>query len=130
SIRVDESAISHILKIIKKQLNIKVLNIEVKSVIVPEVEFTLKEFLASKIQETYGICQQKLQGEAILADQAAIITTLLLKSLYDFDLKVGQKHQGQYILLLLDNCSSYKTNGLVLQYINIHFLPLNITLKI
>ncbi|CAB5379915.1 unnamed protein product [Rhizophagus irregularis] len=59
-----------------------------------------------------------------------MLTTLFQDWLYDFDRQVGQKHRGQCILLLLDNCSSHKIEGLNLLNVDVYFLPPNITSKI
>ncbi len=42
----------------------------------------------------------------------------------------GSKIWDERVLLLLDNCPSYKLEGLNLQHIEICFLPSNITSKI
>jgi hypothetical protein len=48
----------------------------------------------------------------------------------NFDRQVGSKHQGQRVLLLLDNCSSHSLVGLTLQYTDVCFLPPNTTSRI
>ena len=62
--------------------------------------------------------------------KAWMITLLFQEWLREFDHLVGLKHQGQRVLLLLDNCSSHKLAGLTLQYTDVHFLPPNTTSKI
>ncbi|CAB5366685.1 unnamed protein product [Rhizophagus irregularis] len=44
-----------------------------------------------------------------------------------FDHQVAQKHGGQRVLLLLDNCTSHKLEGLTLSHVDVHFLPPNTT---
>ncbi|CAB5391345.1 unnamed protein product [Rhizophagus irregularis] len=63
-------------------------------------------------------------------NKAWMLTTLFQDWLCDFDRQVGQKHRGQRVLLLLDNCSSHKIEGLNLLNVDVHFLPPNTTLKI
>ncbi len=62
--------------------------------------------------------------------KAWMIISLFQKWIKEFDHQVGLKHQDQHILLLFDNCSSHKLVNLILQYTDVHFLPLNITSKI
>ena len=62
--------------------------------------------------------------------KAWMITLLFQEWIQDFDRQVGLKHQGQRVLLLLDNCSSHKLAGLTLQYTDVHFLPPNMTSKL
>lgn len=62
--------------------------------------------------------------------KAWMITTVFQEWLQEFDRQVGRKHQGQRALLLLDNCSSHKIDGLALQHVEVHFLPPNTTSKI
>jgi hypothetical protein len=50
--------------------------------------------------------------------------------LQTFDYQVGIKHNRQYVLLLLDNCTSHKLNNLMLQNVEVYFLPPNTTSKI
>ena len=59
-----------------------------------------------------------------------MLTTLFQDWLCDFDQQVGQKHRGQRVLLLLDNCTSHKLEGLDLLNVDVHFLPPNTTSKI
>ena len=59
-----------------------------------------------------------------------ILTTLFQDWLRDFDCQVDQKHRGQRVLLLLDNCSSHKIEGLNLINVDVQFLPPNTTSKI
>ncbi|CAG8534322.1 6908_t:CDS:1, partial [Diversispora eburnea] len=47
--------------------------------------------------------------------------------LCNFDQKVVIKHNGQCVLLLLDNCRSHKIEGLDLLHVDVHFLPPNTT---
>src|SRR5262249_10733937 len=47
-----------------------------------------------------------------------------------FDRFVRQKHGSQRALLLLDNCSSHKLDGLALRHVDVQFLPPNTTSKI
>ncbi|CAG8575253.1 4460_t:CDS:2, partial [Diversispora eburnea] len=49
---------------------------------------------------------------------------------FDFDHNVAIKHNGQRVLLLLDNCGSHKIEGLNLLHVDIHFLPPNTTSRI
>ncbi|GES82028.1 CENP-B homolog protein 2-like [Rhizophagus clarus] len=75
--------------------------------------------------------QEKLHGEAASSDQTAIDEALpLLQWLQEFDYQVAQKYGGQRVLLLLDNCSSHKLQGLVLPHVEVYFLPPNTTSKI
>jgi hypothetical protein len=62
--------------------------------------------------------------------KAWMITSLFQEWIREFDRQVGLKHQGQRVLLLLDNCSSHKLDGLTLRYTDVHFLPPNTTSKI
>jgi len=48
----------------------------------------------------------------------------------NFDRQMAQKHGCQRVLLLLDNCSSHKLEGLTLSHVDIHFLPPNTTSKL
>ena len=59
-----------------------------------------------------------------------MLTTLFQDWLCDFDRQVGQKHRGQRVLLLLDNCTSHKLGSLDLLNVDVHFLPPNTTSKI
>jgi len=59
-----------------------------------------------------------------------MLTVLFQKWIKDFDRIVAQKHGGQRVLLLLDNCTSHKLDGLNLQYVEVCFLPPNTTSKI
>src|SRR5438067_245371 len=54
----------------------------------------------------------------------------LEKWLQEFDYQVGQKHGRERVLLLLDNCSSHKTENLTLSYVDVYFLPPNTTSKL
>ncbi|CAG8567290.1 22161_t:CDS:2 [Rhizophagus irregularis] len=62
--------------------------------------------------------------------KAWMITSLFQEWIWEFDHQVGLKHQGQRVLLLLDNCSSHKLDGLTLRYTDVYFLPPNTTSKI
>ncbi|CAB5352778.1 unnamed protein product [Rhizophagus irregularis] len=62
--------------------------------------------------------------------KAWMITTLFQEWIQDFDHQVAQKHGGQRVLLLLDNCTSHKLEGLTLSHVDVHFLPPNTTSKI
>jgi hypothetical protein len=62
--------------------------------------------------------------------KAWMLTTLFQEWLCDFDHKVAIKHNGQRVLLLLDNCGSHKIEGLNLSHVDIHFLPPNTTSRI
>jgi len=44
--------------------------------------------------------------------KAWMITLLFQEWVLEFDHQIGLKHQGQHVLLLLDNCSSHKLDGL------------------
>ena len=59
-----------------------------------------------------------------------MLTTLFQEWLQEFEYQVTQKHNGQRVLLLFDNCPSHKIQGLNLSHIEIHFLPSNTTFKI
>jgi hypothetical protein len=62
--------------------------------------------------------------------KAWMITSLFQEWVQEFDHQVDLKHHGQRVLLLLDNYSSHKLNGLTLRYTDVHFLPPNTTSKI
>ncbi|GBC40583.2 CENP-B homolog protein 2-like [Rhizophagus irregularis DAOM 181602=DAOM 197198] len=62
--------------------------------------------------------------------KAWMITSLFQEWIREFDRQVGLKHQGQRVLLLLDNCSSHKLGEITLRYTDVHFLPPNTTSKI
>ncbi|CAB5320175.1 unnamed protein product [Rhizophagus irregularis] len=62
--------------------------------------------------------------------KAWMITTFFQEWIQDFDHQVAQKHGGQRVLLLLDNCTSHKLEGLTLSHVDVHFLPPNTTSKI
>ena len=59
-----------------------------------------------------------------------MLTTIFQEWFQEFDRQVGQKYGGQRVLLLLDNCSSHKLENLTLLYVNVYFLPPNITSKL
>ena len=62
--------------------------------------------------------------------KAWMLTVLFQEWLQDFNHQVVQKHGGQHVLLLLDNCPSYNAQGVTLSHVDIHFLPPNTTSKI
>ena len=62
--------------------------------------------------------------------KAWMLTTTFQEWLQEFDYQVGQKHRGERVLLLLDNCSSHKTENLTLSYVDVYFLPPNTTSKL
>ncbi|CAB5387168.1 unnamed protein product [Rhizophagus irregularis] len=62
--------------------------------------------------------------------KAWMITTLFQEWIQDFDHQVAQKHGGQRVLLLFDNCTSHKLEGLTLSHVDVYFLPPNTTSKI
>ena len=59
-----------------------------------------------------------------------MLTVLFQEWLQAFDRQVAQRHRGQRVLLLLDNCPSHKVEGLNLQHVDVYFLPPNTTSKI
>ncbi|CAB5385171.1 unnamed protein product [Rhizophagus irregularis] len=59
-----------------------------------------------------------------------MLTTLFQEWLQEFNYQVGIKHNKQRILLLLDNCKSYKIDTLVLENVEVYFLLPNTTLKL
>ena len=59
--------------------------------------------------------------------KAWMITLHFQEWIQNFDRQVGSEHQGQQVLLLLDNCSSHSLAGLTLQYTDVCFLPPNTT---
>ncbi|GES84905.1 CENP-B homolog protein 2-like [Rhizophagus clarus] len=63
-------------------------------------------------------------------NKAWMIITIFQEWLQEFDYQVARKHGSQRVLLLLDNCSSHKLQGLVLPYVEVYFLPPNTTSKI
>ena len=62
--------------------------------------------------------------------KAWMLTTIFQEWLQEFDRQIGQKYRGQRVLLLLDNCSSYKLENLTLLYVDVYFLPPNTTSKL
>jgi len=62
--------------------------------------------------------------------KAWMLLTLFQEWLQEFDLQISRKYRGQRVLLLLDNCPSHKVEGMVLQNVDVHFLPPNTTSKI
>ena len=62
--------------------------------------------------------------------KAWMLTTLFQEWLQEFDYQVAQKHNGQCVLLLLDNCPNHKIQNLNLSHVEIYFLPPNTTSKI
>jgi hypothetical protein len=64
-------------------------------------------------------------------NKKAWMTIVLFQEwLQEFDALVGRQHRGQRVLLLIDNCSSHKLDGLILRYVDVQFLPPNTTSKI
>ena len=59
-----------------------------------------------------------------------MLTTLFQEWLQEFDYQVGIKHNKQHVLLLLDNCTSYKLENLTLENVEVYFLPPNTTSKL
>ena len=43
---------------------------------------------------------------------------------------MAHKHNGQRVLLLLDNCLSHNLQGLTLSHVEVYFLPPNTTSKL
>ncbi len=62
--------------------------------------------------------------------KAWMLTTLFQEWILDFNRQVARKHGNQRVLLLLDNCTSHKLEGLSLSHVDVHFLPPNTTSKI
>jgi len=62
--------------------------------------------------------------------KAWMLITIFQEWLHEFDRQIAQKHGGQHVLLLLDNCTSHKVENLALPHVEIHFLPPNTTSKI
>jgi hypothetical protein len=62
--------------------------------------------------------------------KAWMLITLFQEWILDFDRQVALKHGNQRVLLLLDNCTSHKLEGLFLSHVDVHFLPPNTTSKI
>lgn len=62
--------------------------------------------------------------------KAWMLTTLFQDWLQEFDKEIARKYGNQRVLLLLDNCPSHKTDGIVLSNTDVHFLPPNTTSKI
>ena len=62
--------------------------------------------------------------------KAWMLITIFQEWLREFDRQIAQKHGGQRVLLLLDNCTSHKVENLALPHVEIHFLPPNTTSKI
>ncbi|CAG8745786.1 7750_t:CDS:2, partial [Dentiscutata erythropus] len=62
--------------------------------------------------------------------KAWMITTFFQDWFKEFDHQVSLKHDGQRALLLLDKCSSHKTDYLNLQYVDVYFLSAKTTSKI
>src|ERR1044071_7267068 len=54
--------------------------------------------------------------------KAWMLITLFQEWLKDFDYQIAQKHGGQRVLLLLDNCTSHKLGNLVLPHVDVYFL--------
>uniref|UniRef100_U9SWB4 HTH CENPB-type domain-containing protein n=1 Tax=Rhizophagus irregularis (strain DAOM 181602 / DAOM 197198 / MUCL 43194) TaxID=747089 RepID=U9SWB4_RHIID len=76
----------------------------------------------------------RLESDRILATKsnakAWILTTLFQEWLQEFNYQVSIKHNKQRILLLLDNCKSYKIDTLVLENVEVCFLLPNTTSKL
>jgi|GraSoiStandDraft_52_1057288.scaffolds.fasta_scaffold34078_1 hypothetical protein len=62
--------------------------------------------------------------------KAWMLTTIFQEWLHEFSKQVARRHKNQRVLLLLDNCPSHKTEGVILSNVDIHFLPPNTTAKI
>ena len=62
--------------------------------------------------------------------KAWMLATIFQDWLQEFNKVVAEKYGDQKVLLLLDNCRSHKTDGLVLSNVDVHFLPPNTTSKI
>jgi len=62
--------------------------------------------------------------------KAWMLATFFQEWLQKFDQEVGMKHNKQRVLLLLDNCTSHKLGNLVLENVEVHFLPPNTTSKL
>ncbi|CAB5302280.1 unnamed protein product [Rhizophagus irregularis] len=62
--------------------------------------------------------------------KAWMLATIFQEWLQEFDYQVGIKHDKQRVLLLLDNCTSHKINNLVLENVEVYFLPPNTTSKL
>ncbi|CAG8673311.1 22490_t:CDS:2 [Cetraspora pellucida] len=62
--------------------------------------------------------------------KAWMLVVLFQEWLQDFDHQMLQKHSGQRVLLLLDNCSSHKLDRLTLRHVDAYFLSKNTTSRI
>ncbi|CAB5360730.1 unnamed protein product [Rhizophagus irregularis] len=62
--------------------------------------------------------------------KAWMLATIFQEWLQEFDYQVGIKHDKQRVLLLLDNYTSHKINNLVLENVEVYFLPPNMTSKL
>ncbi|CAB5363548.1 unnamed protein product [Rhizophagus irregularis] len=63
--------------------------------------------------------------------KAWMLTTLFQEWLQEFNYQIGIKHNNkQRVLLLLDNCKSHKIDNLVLENVEVCFLPPNTTSKL
>ncbi|CAB5349997.1 unnamed protein product [Rhizophagus irregularis] len=62
--------------------------------------------------------------------KAWMLATIFQEWLQEFDYQVSIKHDKQRVLLLLDNCTSHKINNLVLENVEVYFLPPNTTSKL
>lgn len=62
--------------------------------------------------------------------KAWMLATLFQEWLREFNRLIFQKHGGERVLLLLNNCSSHNPDGLDLQYVDVQFLLPNTTSKI
>ncbi|CAB5381779.1 unnamed protein product [Rhizophagus irregularis] len=93
----------------------------------------LKPLIIGKFEKSRCFKNIKIQSMPMTYRNNAkawMITSLFQEWIREFDHQVGLKHQGQRVLLLLDNCSSHKLDGLTLRYTDVHFLPPNTTSKI
>jgi len=62
--------------------------------------------------------------------KAWMLTTLFQEWLQKFDYQVGIKYNKQCVLLLLDNYTSHKLENLILENVEVYFLPFNTTSKL
>jgi hypothetical protein len=62
--------------------------------------------------------------------KAWMLSTLFQEWLQEFDRLAGIKHNRERVLLLLDNCTSHKIGNLVLENVEVYFLPPNTTSKL
>ncbi len=59
-----------------------------------------------------------------------MLITLFQEWLQEFDYQVNIKHNKQCVLLLLNNYTSHKLENLILENVEVYFLPPNKTSKI